>query len=62
MLITNSTLITFGEKNQVISDGAILIPSRSPSSCSGGTSGHRAGERIADLGSTTELTAKYPDE
>jgi len=62
MLITNSTLITFGEKNQVISDGAILIPSRSPSSCSGGTSGHRTGEHIADLGSTVELTAKYPDE
>jgi len=46
MLITNSTLITFDEKNQVISDGAILI----------------AGEHIADLGSTAELTAKYPDE
>ncbi len=46
MLITNSTLITFGEKNQVISDGAILI----------------RGEHTADLGSTAELTAKYPDE
>jgi putative selenium metabolism protein SsnA len=46
MLITNSTLITFGEKNQVIHDGAILI----------------SGEHIADLGSTAELTAKYPDE
>ncbi|MGA9351950.1 MAG: putative aminohydrolase SsnA [Anaerolineae bacterium] len=46
MLITNSTLITFGEKNQVISDGAILI----------------TGEHIADLGSTAELTAKYPAE
>jgi len=54
MLIANSTLITFGKENQVISDGAILIPSTG--------SGHRAGERIADLGSTVELTAKYPDE
>jgi putative selenium metabolism protein SsnA len=46
MLITNSTLITFGEENQVIHDGAILI----------------AGQHIADLGQTAELTAKYPDE
>jgi putative selenium metabolism protein SsnA len=50
MLITNSTLITFGKKNagtpHVISDGAILI----------------TGEHIADLGSTAELMAKYPDE
>jgi putative selenium metabolism protein SsnA len=46
MLITNSTLITFGKENQVIYDGAILI----------------AGEHIADLGQTAELTAKYPDE
>ena len=54
MLITNSTIITFGKENQVISDGAILIPSTG--------SGHRTGEHIADLGSTAELTAKYPDE
>jgi putative selenium metabolism protein SsnA len=46
MLIINGTLITFGQKNQVISDGAILI----------------AGQHIADLGSTAELVAKYPDE
>lgn len=46
MLITNSTLITFGGRNQVIHDGAILI----------------AGEHIADLGQTAELVAKYPDE
>ena len=46
MLITNSTLITFGKENQVIYSGAILI----------------RGERIADLGSTPELKAKYPDE
>ena len=54
MLITNSTLITFGKENQVIYDGAILIPSTS--------SGHRTGEHIADLGQTAELAAKYPDE
>jgi len=46
MLITNSTLITFGKKNQVIHDGAILI----------------TGKHIADLGQTAELTAKYPAE
>ncbi len=46
MLITNSTLITFGKKNQVIPDGAILV----------------AGEHIADLGSTAELMEKHPDE
>ena len=50
MLITNSTLITFGKENagnlHVIYDGAILI----------------MGEHIADLGQTAELTAKYPDE
>ncbi len=46
MLITNSTLITFGKDSQIIDDGAILIK----------------GERIADLGQTTELLAKYPAE
>jgi len=46
MLIVNGTIITFDKENQIISDGAILI----------------AGEHIADLGSTAELTAKYPDE
>ncbi len=46
MLITNSTIITFGEENQVIHDGAIFI----------------AGQHIADLGSTVGLMAKYPDE
>jgi putative selenium metabolism protein SsnA len=46
MLITNSTLITFGKENLVIHDGAILI----------------AGQHIADLGPTAEMTAKYPAE
>jgi putative selenium metabolism protein SsnA len=46
MLITNSTVMTFGKAKQVISDGAILI----------------RGERIIDVGSTEELVAKYPEE
>ncbi len=46
MLITNSTLITFGKESQVIHDGAILI----------------TGQHIADLGSTAELRSKYPTE
>jgi len=46
MLVTHGTLITFGEKNQVVPDGAILV---------------RDGY-IADIGSTAELAAKYPDE
>jgi len=46
MLITNGTLITFGEKNEVIPASAVLI---------------RDGY-IADLGPTAELRAKYPEE
>jgi len=46
MLIANGTLVTLGEKNEVIPDGAVLIRD----GC------------IADLGSTAELAAKYPDE
>lgn len=46
MLIINSTVMTLGKENQVISDGAILI----------------RGERIIDVGSTEELVAKYPEE
>ncbi len=45
MLITHGTLITFGASHQVIEDGALYI----------------AGDTIADLGTTAELTAKYPD-
>ncbi len=46
MLITGGTLLTFGQANAVITDGALLIQ----------------GERIADLGPTAELMARYPDE
>jgi len=46
MLITNGTVLTFGQANAVINDGALLIE----------------GDRIADLGPTVELVARYPDE
>ena len=41
MLITNGTLITLGEENEVIPDGAVLIRD----------------DCIADLGPTAELAA-----
>lgn len=46
MLITGGTVITFGQANAVMANGALLIK----------------GERIADLGPTAELVARYPDE
>ncbi|HUS70650.1 MAG TPA: putative aminohydrolase SsnA [Anaerolineae bacterium] len=46
MLITNGTLATFGEKNELIADGALLIK----------------GDRIAAVGLTPELRKQYPDE
>jgi len=46
MLITGGTVITFGQANAVITDGALLIEE----------------ERIADLGPTAELVVRYPDE
>lgn len=46
MLITGGTLIPFGQTKAVITDGALLIQ----------------GDRIADVGPTAELVAKYPDE
>jgi len=46
MLIAGGTVITFGQANAVITDGALLIK----------------GDRIADLGPTAELAARYPDE
>jgi putative selenium metabolism protein SsnA len=46
MLITNGTLATFGEKNELIPDGALLIQ----------------GDRIVAVGTTTELRKSYPRE
>jgi putative selenium metabolism protein SsnA len=46
MLITNGTLVTFGEENEIIPYGALLIE----------------GDQIAALGRTTELVDRYPDE
>lgn len=46
MLIYNGTLITFGERNEIIEEGALLME----------------GDRIADLGLTSDLVAKYPQE
>ena len=44
LLITNGTLITWGEPNEIIEDGALLI---------------RDG-RIAEIGQSTALTTQYP--
>ncbi len=44
MLITNGTLATLGEKPRVIENGALYIE----------------GDRIADIGKTSELEKKYP--
>lgn len=46
MLITNGTLATFGEKGELIYDGALLVQ----------------GDYIAAMGKTSELRKKYPDE
>jgi putative selenium metabolism protein SsnA len=46
MLITNGTLVTFGEQNELIPDGALLIK----------------GERIAAVGTSSQLRQQYPDE
>ena len=46
MLITHGTLVTLGEPNQLIADGALLI----------------RGDRIGDVGPARELEARYHDE
>ncbi len=46
MLITNGTIITLGAENRVIENGAVCI----------------RGDRIADIGKTSHLIAKYPNE
>lgn len=46
MLITNGTVITLGEKNRVIENGAVYIK----------------GDRIADVGTTKLLVTNYPNE
>lgn len=46
MLISNGKLVTFGEANQLIEEGAVLVE----------------GDRIAAVGTTAELTEQYPDE
>lgn len=45
MLITNGTVITLGEDNRVIENGAVYIK----------------GDKIADIGTTNALAKKYPD-
>jgi cytosine/adenosine deaminase-related metal-dependent hydrolase len=45
LLITNGRLVTWGEPNEIIEDGGLLL---------------RDG-LIADMGAAANLTAKYPD-
>lgn len=45
MLIAHARLATLGDDPQIIKDGALLV----------------AGDYIADLGTTTELSARYPE-
>ncbi len=45
MLITNGTLVTMGQANELVPHGALYIQD----------------ERIADLGPSVELAARYPD-
>lgn len=46
MLITNGKVVTFGEANEFIEEGAVLVE----------------GDRIAAVGRAAELTERYPDE
>jgi putative selenium metabolism protein SsnA len=45
MLITHARLVTLGDESRLIEDGALLV----------------AGERIVDLGTSTELSSRYPE-
>ncbi len=45
MLITHGTLVTMGTPNEIVPDGALYVE----------------GERIADLGPSAELEARYPE-
>ena len=46
MLITNATLVTWGENNRILPNHALRIE----------------GDRIAEIGTAAELRAKYPAE
>jgi putative selenium metabolism protein SsnA len=46
MLITNGTVVTFGEENEILPYGALLVER----------------DQIAAVGETTELMERYPDE
>ncbi len=51
LLITHARVATLGDEPTLIEDGALLIDQGSD----------HGGGRIADLGTTAELTARYPD-
>ena len=46
MLITNGRVVTFGEANEIIENGAVRV----------------AGDRITDIGKSAALQAAYPDD
>jgi putative selenium metabolism protein SsnA len=46
MLITNGRVVTFGAANEIIEGGAVRV----------------AGDRITDVGATTQLKAAYPED
>src|SRR6476469_3326807 len=46
MLITNGTIVTLGARNEILSDGALLIQA----------------DKIAAIGKTSDLVAQFPHE